>query len=48
MTPGSQIEYTLPPAVDFFQKPLACAAVLSSLFLVVIVAKRITFGIADK
>ncbi|BGO94442.1 hypothetical protein NBRC10512_003816 [Rhodotorula toruloides] len=42
------IEYTLPPAVDFFQKPLACAAVLSSLFLVVIVAKRVTFGIAEK
>ncbi|GAA6017787.1 hypothetical protein JCM11491_004619 [Sporobolomyces phaffii] len=39
------IEYDLPFLVDLLQKPLACASVFGSIFLVVIVMKRVNFGI---
>ncbi|GAA5916144.1 dolichyl-diphosphooligosaccharide--protein glycotransferase subunit OST1 [Sporobolomyces salmoneus] len=39
------IEYDLPLLVDLLQKPLACASVLSSIFLIIIVMKRVSFGI---
>ncbi|GAA5996074.1 dolichyl-diphosphooligosaccharide--protein glycotransferase subunit OST1 [Rhodotorula paludigena] len=39
------IEYTLPVDVDLLQKPLACAAVLFSLFAVIIFAKRLSWNI---
>ncbi|GAA5953777.1 hypothetical protein JCM3765_006963 [Sporobolomyces pararoseus] len=42
------IEYDLPLLVDFFQKPLACASVLSSIFLIIIVMKRVNFSIDGK
>ncbi|GAA5988916.1 hypothetical protein JCM11641_002914 [Rhodosporidiobolus odoratus] len=40
------IEYDLPILVDYLQKPLAVATVLSSLFLAIIFAKRLSWGIA--
>ncbi|GAA5963949.1 hypothetical protein JCM21900_004081 [Sporobolomyces salmonicolor] len=39
------IEYDLPLVTDLLQKPLACAGVLSSIFLATIVAKRLKWGI---
>ncbi|GAA5963966.1 hypothetical protein JCM8115_000852 [Rhodotorula mucilaginosa] len=35
------IEYTLPFYVDWFQKPIACASVLASLFVAIALAKRV-------
>ncbi|KWU43955.1 Oligosaccharyl transferase alpha subunit, partial [Rhodotorula sp. JG-1b] len=35
------IEYTLPFYVDWFQKPIACASVLASLFVAIAIAKRV-------
>ncbi|BGP19266.1 hypothetical protein JCM10213_008216 [Rhodosporidiobolus nylandii] len=40
------IEYDLPVLVDYLQKPLAAATVLSSIFLAIILAKRVSWGIA--
>lgn len=37
----TQIEYTLPFYVDWFQKPIACASVLASLFVAIALAKRV-------
>ncbi|GAA5881471.1 hypothetical protein JCM16303_005667 [Sporobolomyces ruberrimus] len=39
------IEYDLPFLSDLLQKPLACASVLSSIFLIVIAMRRVSFGI---
>ncbi|GAA5985222.1 hypothetical protein JCM10908_002574 [Rhodotorula pacifica] len=39
------IEYTLPLSVDWFQKPIACASVLASLFAAIALAKRIKTAI---
>jgi len=43
-----QIEYDLPIFNELFQKPLAVASVLSSIFLVIIVMKRVSFSIDGK
>ncbi|GAA5932202.1 dolichyl-diphosphooligosaccharide--protein glycotransferase subunit OST1 [Sporobolomyces koalae] len=42
------VEYDLPVLVDLLQKPLACAGVLSTIFLAVIVMKRVSFAIDGK
>lgn len=42
---SQQIEYDLPLVVELLQKPLACASVLGTIFLAIIVAKRVSFGI---
>lgn len=42
------IEYDLPIFNELFQKPLAVASVLSSIFLVIIVMKRVSFSIDGK
>ncbi|GAA6061801.1 hypothetical protein JCM10212_004857 [Sporobolomyces blumeae] len=42
------IEYDLPLWADLLQKPLACASVISTVFLAVVVAKRMSWGIASK
>lgn len=39
------IEYTLPFYVDWFQKPIACASVLASLFVAIALAKRVKTAI---
>ncbi|GAA5880584.1 hypothetical protein JCM3774_004743 [Rhodotorula dairenensis] len=39
------IEYTLPVLVDWFQKPIACASVLASLFVAIALAKRVKMAI---
>lgn len=41
----AQIEYTVPVVLDYLQKPLAAATVLSSVFLFTILVKRIEWGI---